>query len=261
MRELVILIQASIEPSIPERYAKTEYKNKFEILGEERKRIRDELRESSMNTDKLLEKEEKPEPQKNMEEENDSSMKDESEEMQEQPMNENKPEEKAAEAKPESSPEPNTTISSDPEVKTEPVTLNFDIDDEEEEKTPESQEQVAESEGGAAEMKSDSSSAAVSEATDASDASEKETAANDDKSYTNGDTYYLIAGSFKNEQNAIDYKDKLAGNNYPAVLLNKPDSDFFFVAYDRFSNLDHAKAALADIVQNENDSAWIYKKQ
>jgi len=261
MRELVILIQASIEPSIPERYAKTEYKNKFEILGEERKRIRDELRESSMNTDKLLEKEEKPEPQKNMEEENDSSMKDESEEMQEQPMNENKPEEKAAEAKPESSPEPNTTISSDPEVKTEPVTLNFDIDDEEEEKTPESQEQVAESEGGAAEMKSDSSSATVSEATDASDASEKETAANDDKTYTNGDTYYLIAGSFKNEQNAIDYKDKLAGNNYPAVLLNKPDSDFFFVAYDRFSNLDHAKAALADIVQNENDSAWIYKKQ
>jgi len=107
-------------------------------------------------------------------------------------------------------------------------------------------------------MKSDSSGSAVSEATDAS---EKETAANNDKTYTNGDTYYLIAGSFKNEQNAMDFKDKLAENNHPAVLLNKPDSDFFFVAYDRFSNLDQAKAALSDIVQNENDSAWIYKKR
>lgn len=260
MRELVILIQASIEPSIPERYAKTEYKDKFEILGEERERIREELKKSTMNTDKLIEKEE-PAPQETMEEE-DSGMNDSQQMMEEEPMDQQTEPELEESEEPQETSSNQMNVSNDPEVKTEPVTLNFDLD-EEEERDNQSQDQETESEGGAAEMKSDTSVSSVSGAAEVSGDDKKSVDTGTEKQikYTNGNTYYLIAGSFKNEQNAIDFKDRLAANNYPAVLFNKPDSDFYFVAYDRFSNLDHAKAALADIVQNENDGAWIYKKQ
>ncbi|NGP76374.1 hypothetical protein G3570_07010 [Balneolaceae bacterium YR4-1] len=260
MRELVILIQASIEPSIPERFAKTEYKDKFEILGQERERIREELRKSTMNTDKLIEREEEPAPPETMQEEEEGSgMNDTQPMMEEEPEQQEEPEAEEPE-EPQETSNNQMNMNTDPEVKTEPVTLNFDLNDEEE-ATDQNQDQDADSEGGAAEMTSDTSGSSVSGAANSSDESTQNTTNKNQKKYTNGDTYYVIAGSFKNEQNAVDFKDRLATNNYPAVLFNKPDSDFFFVAYDRFSNLNHAKAALADIVQNENDGAWIYKMQ
>lgn len=43
-RELVILIQASIEPGIRERLQKDKLRNKFDVLEDERKRIQDEIK-------------------------------------------------------------------------------------------------------------------------------------------------------------------------------------------------------------------------
>ncbi len=262
MRELVILIQASIEPSIPERYAQAAYKDKYEILQEERGRIRDEIRKSTMETGDLVEEKKPDSLNQNMEE---SSAVDETEEMEQEepqetevqkPAEEPKDEEQADREKEQQS----SKISSDPEVKTEPVSLNFGSGEEEKEQKQQEEDQNRTAEG-ATEAETDTSGAVSTGSASASvSGEENEEESVNTSSPATGSTYYLVAGSFKNEQNAIDYKNQLSGKNYPAVILNKPDSDFYFVAYDQFSNLDQAKAALADIKQNENNSVWVYRK-
>lgn len=290
MRELVILIQASIEPSIPERYAQKEYKSKYEVLEDERQRIRDEMRESAVDTEELVGEE--PE----MQEEPPAEEPESSEEAQDQQMmqeeeptaeNASEPEEQE-----EMQQEPPAPLTTDPEVKTQPVALNFGSEDNEEENNAEEQstepttmqstDDSKDSEpnsGGSAmanasssstlsggqaakddmEQESSSSTTVTAEADPGDDTTQQEKEESMGQSGSSSFNYYIVAGSFKNEDNALEYKEKLAGEDYPAVILNKPDSDFFFVAYNRFGDLDQAKMALTDIVENKNANAWIYR--
>lgn len=273
MRELVILIQATIEPGIPERYAQAEYKDKYEVLEDERRRIRDEMRRSSLKTEELVE-EQPEEPMNETEEgsENEESVQpEEMDQEEEEPTAQNTTEPEPQQAEEEAD-ERSSRITTDPEVKTEPVALNFGNEEEKEEEPKEQQQEPEEPETTSEEMgandsaNSETSEDEVSEAGDSASAGAAATGEESDEGSStqaqqasSGYTYYLIAASFKNEQNAVDYKDKLAGENYPAVMLNKPDSDFFFVAYNQFGSLNQAKVALADIVEQENENAWIYR--
>ncbi len=269
MRELVILIQATIEPGIPERYAQAEYKDKYEVLEDERRRIRDEMRRSSLKTEELVEEEpEEPMDETEGSEDEESDQPEETYQEEEEPTAQNTTEPEPQQAEEETD-ERRSRITTDPEVKTEPVALNFG---KEEEKEEEPKEQQQEPETSSEEMEAnDSANSETSEDKDSEsgDSASAGAAATSEESdegsstqaqqASSGYTYYIVAASFKNEQNAVDYKDKLAGENYPAVMLNKPDSDFFFVAYNQFGSLDQAKAALADIVEQENENAWIYR--
>lgn len=179
-------------------------------------------------------------------------------------------------------------MTTDPEVKTEPVALNFGSEEGKQENgsgqttASDSQDRMDTSVNGEESNTADSSSVRNGSATASvgsgdsddrnpesqesssntstatTDTNESATNSNDQVS-SSGYKYYIVAGSFKNEQNAMDYKDKLSDENFPAMVIRKPDSDFFFVAYNQFGNLDQAKVALGDIVEYQNENAWIYR--
>lgn len=276
MRELVILIQATIEPGIPERYAQAEHKDKYEVLEDERRRIRDEMRRSTLETDELMEEEpEEPMDETEGSQDEESDQPEEMDQKEEEPTAQNTTEPEPQQAEEETD-ERSSRITTDPEVKTEPVALNFGN---EEEEPREQQKETGEPETGSEEMKANDDTATVESSDTTEETSEDEVSETGDSAGagaaatseesdegsstqvqqdSSGYTYYIVAASFKNEQNAVDYKDKLADENYPAVMLNKPDSDFFFVAYNQFGSLDQAKVALQDIAE-QNENAWIYR--
>lgn len=248
MRELVILIQASIEPSLPERFAQTEYKDKYEILQEERRRIRDELRKSTLDTGDLIgepENTDSSSKQKTVEEfepvANNQPEKPEKKKVAAKSSDRKEEERKQADKMKEN--DEASAITGDPEVKPRPVSLNFGSNDE-----PESNSSSQKTSQGAmqAEEKSTSSAKAEVEVK---------------KSQSSGYTYYIIGAAFQSEQNAIDYKDELTGKDFPAIILTKANSDFFYVAYNQYGQLDQARVALQGIRENQNDGAWIYRSK
>lgn len=255
MRELVILVQASIEPSIPERFAQDNLKDKFEVLGEERQRIRDELIKSEMDSKDLIE-EENTSSTESMESANDAERKEEIESSMAETPQQPEQEEEMKETEPKRQQNQNTNLTSDPEVKSEAVPLNFGSGESEQ-----TQEETATKEDaeGSEEMESATTSASGStsnRAVSGSGTQSQTQKTTESSPYT----YYIVAAAFKNEQNAIDYKGKLQGNEFPAVILRNPDSDFYYVAYNQFGQLAQAKLALEDIKQEgQNEGAWIYR--
>lgn len=240
MRELVILLQASLEPTIPERYDKEDLRNKYEILQDERDRMRGEVEtaEKIMNDESPdLDKED----EKSDEEQTQGS--DTTSQAEEKPKQDE--EEMAAEKEASSKQKVNTENQqqkkeapaiSDPEVQPKKVQLDLGSD---------STDNGEENQG------QESSTSAVSQQSD-NQAAETIT---DSASKT----YYIIGGSFKVKSNAQDMQNDLRNDGYNAVVIDMQGADIKLVAYRGYDDLGSARTGLGDIQQNQNPEAWIYK--
>ncbi|MDZ7660294.1 SPOR domain-containing protein [Fodinibius sp.] len=247
MRELVILIQASLEPTIPERYGKEDFRNKYEVLQDERERMQGEVSKG----------------QKIMNREKDEDLQEmfdgETEKKNEQPHEEKQEEEKEPEPKPkpeekdssedqqsenaeadsldnESDQQDTPETMKDPEVKTEKVELNLGGGEDSLQTNTENQTNDPEPE-----------------------TSESEEDGDVDQNSEKLSTYYVIGGSFRVMENAREQKKELAEKGFNASIIMMPETDIHLVTYQGFDDLDSAKKALADIRQNQNSEAWVYK--
>ena len=245
MRELVILLQASIEPTIPERLAKKgdeEFRSKYEVLQDERQRMREEIEDSerAKTTDPYddlnqLESDDSQEERTNEPEDQqmnqiESQQRDTTKETSGQDQSMNQKEEDKEKA----------PVISDPEVNTQEVQLNLGSENE-------SQEQ--------GKGQSESSSEDKSKQTENSDEDGQTEVSNT----TLTQQYYIVAGSFKQPDNASNYRDQLAEQGYgDAVIIRKKGNGWMFVAYNAFDDLANAQDALNE-VQQENAEAWLYR--
>ena len=273
MRELVVLIEASIEPGIPERFAqRNELPDKFDVLNEERNRVRDEIIEHTQN-DNLISDEELGNDgqgsesssgnQADAEMEMDSSNVASKEEEMKEPKVEDTgdEEEKPAAMKKEDEPKAEEPPVVDPEVKSESIPLNFSSDTNTvDEKTVDTNTVESNNEPVASQEEAEEEPMEPEEETAMTTESEENTASGQAASSNSDFAYYIIAGAFNNNSNATSYKDGLVEQGYDAQIFQKSGSEMLFVAYKGYNNLDRAKTDLADIIQYENDGAWLYRK-
>jgi hypothetical protein len=76
-------------------------------------------------------------------------------------------------------------------------------------------------------------------------------------------TYYIIAGAFKNENIAINLLEELTRDGFvnSEIILNpkaKSKHLKYFVTYTKFTDLDKTTYELSLINENENSDAWIF---
>jgi len=236
MRELVILLQASIEPTIPERMANAEdegFRNKYEVLRDERQRMRQEVKESqrAKTTDPYEDFEELDRQQ-----EDEKAQQQDQPQAQQQDTTQGTPGEEQSVNKEEEDKEKAPAIS-DPEVKTQEVELNLGADSE-----SENQEESTQSKSEQAQNQ-----------TSSQDQQEEGT------QFTPTKNYYIIAGAFREPSNAHNYRDQLVQQGYgDAVVIRKKDNGWMFVAYNAYDELGNAQDALNN-VQQENAEAWLYR--
>ncbi|MDX1592466.1 MAG: SPOR domain-containing protein [Balneolaceae bacterium] len=264
MRELVILIQAEMIPSIQERYDK-KLKSKFQVLREHREDVRAEIKEHQRLSN----------PEENY-------------------MNElgiDAPEEEVARPDTAQTEEPATEMDEsqdetsgagqtddqsvqndedqqimDPEMKSGPVVLNLGMGEPETDKDEEQQpdkpaDKTKKSEASPDEeqtVQQDTTKAAVSD-----EVSENEKESSDTEETTmdaSSFRYYVIGASFKVKENADGFKNQLDDEGFEPLILTKTDSDFYMVAYRGYNTLSDAKAGLNDIREYYNENAWLYVK-
>lgn len=248
MRELVIVLKASLEPTIPDRYDKGDKRSKYDVLQDERTRMHQEVGEA----DKILdgdtkdlddfdkagdesdEKEQKDEVKSELEP--DSSATDEEDSDQEENNSEEDKNNDNSGNDKEKPPEddPKKTIQ-DPEVETQKVELNLGGDD--------SETDDSENNGNAGEGTGESTANAENEANQ------------------NGANYYIIGGSFQQMENANAFREELQNKGFDSATIKMQGSEINLVAYQGYANLASAEKALADIRQNQNSEAWLYKAQ
>jgi cell division septation protein DedD len=72
--------------------------------------------------------------------------------------------------------------------------------------------------------------------------------------------YFVIGASFRNNENAIEYQQKLEEEGFNAMILSEPDSSFQFVAYGGYITLSEAKSGLSDVREYHNSEAWLLTK-
>jgi len=264
-RELVILIEAEIEPSIPDRYGK-KHKDKFEILRDERERMRDEMdrktkydvddEEEGMREDSLDTTEEdtsfvEEQPEPNGDEMNAESPEEDVqvEEMDVQEVDNNDGEQ-----------DENIV---DPELNSKPVPLNLGSATEEntgneksEEEQPKEENDMAdnEPENPVEQAENEDPGMGKQESVD----SPSTGTASVNQSGSSSSRYFIIGSSFKNEDNANNYRDGLAEKGFNPVILKKEDSSYYFVAYRGYDSYEKAMTELPDIRSNQNSNAWLY---
>ena len=76
-------------------------------------------------------------------------------------------------------------------------------------------------------------------------------------------TYYIIAGAFKNQNKAIKLSEELMKDGFvnSEVILNpkaKSKHLKYFVTYTKLNDLDKTTLELNSINENENSDAWIF---
>jgi hypothetical protein len=76
-------------------------------------------------------------------------------------------------------------------------------------------------------------------------------------------TYYIIAGAFKNQNKAIKLSEELMNDGFvnSEVILNpkaKSKHLKYFVTYTKMNDLDKTTSELNSINENENSDAWIF---
>lgn len=244
-RELVILIQASLEPTIPQRVSKEgNFEDKYEVLRDERQDMHDELKHGQkvLNGELKNKMDEQPVPEEADTTSEEQSMVKESKPEQQKPNKEEtheyaKPKQKDVakqQKKHQEAPEV-----SDPEVQTQKITLDL----------------------GSVHENDNADSLSNRENSTKKTTKNKVNAQTQSGNNTtnNGKTYYIVGGSFKKEGNAEDFRDKLNSQGFNSKILQK--GNFMFVTYQTFNNLETAKTALADIQQNQNSDAWLYVKR
>ena len=72
--------------------------------------------------------------------------------------------------------------------------------------------------------------------------------------------YYIIAGSFKNVNNARKLVNKLRSFGYNALIADTNKYGMYRVAYEKFSDMAEAEQRLVAIRKEENHAAWIMRK-
>lgn len=235
MRELVIVLQASLEPRIPERLSKEELRGKYEVLQDERQQMREELRES----ERAKETEIRNEIEDLTSEDTDTSESQEPAQPEaQQPTEENSDEQSEKEKEVEDKKSPNIT---DPEIETKEIPLNLGGEEKEEVESNNTQPDTSAD-------KTEETTVAEEEETD--EVSEE---AATEKGY------YIIGGSFRQPDNAESFQSQLLREGYNAVIIRRDNSDLLFVAYEGFDSLDTAREALTEIRQNRNQEAWLYR--
>ncbi|MDZ7715001.1 MAG: SPOR domain-containing protein [Balneolaceae bacterium] len=249
MRELVVLIEASIEPSIPERFAEREnLPDRFDVLNEERNRVRDAIINQTKNDNLVTDEtigDDKDDAGYNDPKQNGDKVKQDSLEATPKKEKPNTPkeekdkeDEKPVAKKEREDPKVEDPPVVDPEVKNESIPLNFSTEKKDQPNTESDTTQKVE-------MKP----------------KEEPTPKVDKKAVENTSSfsYYIIAGAFNSESNANNFKESLLEEGYDAEILEKSGSDILFVAYRGYNDLERAQTALADITQYENNDAWLYK--
>lgn len=247
MRELVILVQAEIEPSIPQRYNRLQ-DNKFEVLDNARRRVRSEIKAYEQYDPSVPPDTEEEEQQEISQKELFSQPSEMEEELElAQAENDLENEKNEQEKKPQTSdqqPDMEKEIVY-PELDVEPVPLNLGVEDSDSVLSAEKEEVAVHS----------------ADTTGNKEPTTREPVDTPEKRVTSaGSEYYLIAASFIQEKNAVGFKDQLVDEGFDAIILTNPDSEFHFVAYRGYKDEQEARTGLADIRQYYNSEAWLYTK-
>ncbi len=234
------MLQASIEPSIPERIENKDFRNKFEVLQDERDRMQDEVDDAERIMKRLDD-----EPEDVQSEESDTTSQPEKENMTaetEQPeKTATEPDTAGSEQMSEENDEEEDPVITDPEVQSEEIKLDLGGDEKDNTSPVNSQDNTDTAEE-PNQMENQQTSG--------------EPSIQDESSATA--TYYIIGGSFRQKANAIELRDELAEEGFDPVIIEKEDSDMMFVTYRGYDDLGTAKSALADIRQYQNSDAWLY---
>ena len=241
-RELVILLQASLTPSIPERFG-DDFKNKYQVLQDEREQMRRELKQSdrALQGKELKNNERTANSDSSQEDGTDSDqMANEKPPVEEQQQDMEQDSSASQEMNTEDQQENESPAVADPEVQPEKVELNLGGNRQDSTSGQEAQEIDT-----------------ASNQTTAEDTAEQAQTAVEQPSQS----YYLIGGSFEVEQNAVDMRDELQDQGFNAAIITMNDSDIMLVAYQGFDDLGEAKSGLANIQETENTEAWLYKAQ
>ncbi len=73
---------------------------------------------------------------------------------------------------------------------------------------------------------------------------------------TGGKKYYIVAGSFKNKQNAVNFHRKLLNQGYDSEMIGERDG-MHAVSYDSFQNKSRAQRELQRLRNEEGLTAWL----
>lgn len=237
MRELVILLQVSIEPTIPERMNEGVITNKFESLQEQREQNRRDIEQGdrifsgkSISESLDIEADQNYEPKK--EKIGNGSEKTEPKLAPEDSQVESKQGKKTEKPKQKEGIKEDNLIK-DPEVPE--VELNLGgagVADQPEAEQPTEEKAVT----------------------------DKSPQQNDSKNKQNDreSTFYIIGGSFSETDNANKLKNKLQAEGFNALLLERSGKGVTYVAYQAYNDIDTARSALDDIRQYQNSDAWLY---
>lgn len=233
MSELVILVQASLEPSIPERFASGDFDNKFKLLRDERVNYRREIqqREDAFAGRIIGEEGEglnQPEPEEDepvtyeVREEDKNGLEEEAKEM----------------------PDEEQTMV-DPEIRTQEIPIEMA-------REPADRDSLTAAED----------TAAVMEEPPAMEVEEEE----EPPAETTGEGvsdeelhYFIIGGSFTVEDNAETFREQLANEGFDAMLLQVNSK--YLVSYRGYIDRAEARKALADIRQYYNSDAWMFTRE
>lgn len=235
MRELVILLEVSIEPTIPERMQKGIMANKFKTLQKQRQQNFRDVEESdkifkgqklSDNLD-LETDEEMPKPDHIPEEAQSNNTDEQPPATAQEKEEQNTPRDNPVEDQKKESPPVKDT-----DVEVPKVELNLGGTEQEDVK------------GDKKETKASPEPAKEESVADGS---------------AGGSTFYIIGGSFSQQKNAENLRDKLQKEGFNPVLLKKSNSDVIYVSYQGYDNRQSASKALSDIRQYQNSEAWLYK--
>ncbi len=241
MRELIILLQVEIEPTIPERMEEGVMTNRFKRLQDERRRIRENIEQG----DKIFRGKEVSK-KLDLNKGKDADFDDEEEPMSEKesdPKPEQPKDEKMADKKVEPEPseesvkEQQDTLIADPEMADSKVELNLGGAPKEESRDTETKKNDTEIKPETPEKQVDKKP----------------------KEPQSSASYFIIGGSFSVDANAKSLRDQLRSEGFNAVLVNKANSNMTYVAYRGYENLSSAKSGLADIQQHQNSDAWLLK--
>lgn len=256
-RELVILLKASLEPRISKRMSKDGFKGKFQVLREERQKMRKEMKNSQKARETNVQdgfndlkgEDAPPKPPKmDMKEKQSKPVTKEAKPPKQ--MEENQQQDSSgtagndtAEAEKEEqkeSPPVNNT-----EVDTKEVQLNLGADGKESDgNSPEQNKQPDSANSGKLNI----------------DSGENQQPKNDgNKNNTvSSKTYYIVGGSFTELENANEQKAIFNSDGYNAMVLQKKDSKLKMVTYDQFDDIEKARKELSKIQGNTNNDAWLY---
>ena len=69
--------------------------------------------------------------------------------------------------------------------------------------------------------------------------------------------YHIVAGAYRNEENAQTALNNLKEKGFSARLLEKNKSGLIPVAYESYSSLEEAQLSKQKIQQEHNTEAWL----